>query len=108
MWREGSLGIPDGKGGYIICHYWMKVYEKPSKRYGINGGRISKLTIKIDGRVVANYDRGWDIEPADDVAEKAVQILLLETEDEGARLKRQLTTTCSFKEVWYQVLKHQM
>ena len=35
-------------------------------QWGINGGRISKLEIrrKSTKEVMANYDRGWDIEPA--------------------------------------------
>ena len=51
MWKEGTISIPDkqDKDRYIVCHYWVKVYAPPSKMYGINGGRISKLTIKIDG-----------------------------------------------------------
>lgn len=44
MWKEGVIGIPDGSGGYIKCRYWVKVYETPSAEYGIDGGRISKLT----------------------------------------------------------------
>ena len=76
VWREGCIGIPDGKGGYIVCHYWIKVYDKPSAKYGINGGRISKLMIKIDGETVCNYDRGWDIEPTCKEAEMALCILL--------------------------------
>lgn len=100
VWREGCIGIPDGKGGYIVCHYWIKVYDKPSAKYGINGGRISKLMIKINGKVTAHYERGWDVHPTDDATEMALQILLLGAEDEGALLKRQLTVTCPFKEAW--------
>lgn len=61
MWKEGTIGIPKEYGGGI-AHFWAKVFEEGSV-YGINGGRISKLTIKIDGQTVVNYDRGWDIEP---------------------------------------------
>ena len=81
-------GIPDGKGGHIICHYWIKVYDKPSAKFGINGGRISKLMIKINGKITAHYERGWDIEPMDEATKTALQILLLEEEDEGALQKR--------------------
>ena len=59
MWREGSLKIHDS-----IFHYWMKQYDE-SSQFGIEGGRISKLTLKRNGTIVCNYDRGWDIEPAD-------------------------------------------
>ena len=46
MWKEGAIGIPDkqDKERHIICHYWVKVYKRRSRRFGINGGRISKLT----------------------------------------------------------------
>ena len=100
VWREGCIGIPDGKGGYIVCHYWIKVYDKPSAQFGIEGGRIVKLTIKIKGKVTANYDRGWDVHPTDEATEMAVQILLFGARNEGAILKRQLTTTCTFMDAW--------
>ena len=61
MWHEGTIGIPKD-GNSRIAHYWVKTYNKKNKN-GINGGKISKLMIKIDGEIVANYDRGWDIKP---------------------------------------------
>ena len=62
-WHEGTIGSPvTGSKKMKIAHYWVKAYEEGSD-YGINGGRISKLTITIDGEKVVNYDRGWDIEP---------------------------------------------
>lgn len=56
MWSEGTIGIPDSKdkNKYTVCHYWVKHYEEPSEVYGLNGGKISKLTIKIKGAVAAN------------------------------------------------------
>lgn len=56
----------------------MKHYDEPSETYGINGGRISKLMIKIDGVIAANYDRGWDVEPTCKEAEMAYSILLVD------------------------------
>ena len=45
--------------------------------YGvIDGGRISKLMLKRDGKIVCNYDRGWDIEPADENTQLALELLL--------------------------------
>ena len=78
MWSEGTIGIPDAhdKGKYTVCHYWVKHYEEPSEVYGLNGGKISKLTIKANGEVIANYDRGWDIEPTCMEAEMALCIQL--------------------------------
>lgn len=77
MWKEGTIGIPKKEGGYTVVHYWAKVYEKKS-RYGIGGGRISKLTLKVKGEVIYNYDRGKDILPQNEAAEKALAILLYE------------------------------
>lgn len=78
MWSEGTIGIPDAniKDKYTVCHYWVKHYEEPSEAYGINGGKISKLMIRIDGQIVCNYDRGWDVEPTCKESEMALCILL--------------------------------
>lgn len=77
LWREGVIGIPVGDGKYVSCRYWVKRYDTGSK-YGIDGGRISKLELRIDDRKVCNYDRGWDIKPTCEEAEKALAILLEE------------------------------
>lgn len=63
MWHEGTIGIPLKDESYKAAHYQVKSYDEPSKKYGINGGRISKLSIRIDGEYTCSYDRGWDIEP---------------------------------------------
>ena len=81
MWGEGTIRISDAKdkGKNTVCHYWVKHYEEPSETYGINGGRISKLMIKVDGVITANYDRGWDVEPAeDDMPTRMAYCILLE------------------------------
>lgn len=77
MWSEGVIGIPDAKDKekYTKCHYWVKHFEEGSE-FGINGGRISKLQIKINGKTTCNYDRGWDIEPEDEPTRLAYMILL--------------------------------
>lgn len=75
MWKEGTIGIPKKDGSRKIVHYWIKVYEEGSQ-FGINGGRISKLSLKMDGECIANYDRGWDLEPTCEEAEMALCILL--------------------------------
>lgn len=77
MWKEGTICIPKKDGGYKAVHYWIKVYDEGSE-FGINGGRISKLTLKMDGKTIANYDRGWDIEPTCEEANLALCILLNE------------------------------
>ena len=78
-WHEGTIGIPQKDGSSKIAHYWVKAFEEGSE-WGINVGKISKLSIKIDGEWVANYDRGWDVKPADDdeAAQLAYCILLNE------------------------------
>ncbi len=61
LWKEGAIGVPVN-GETKIAHYWAKVYDEGSE-YGIDGGRISKLQIRIDGQTVVSYDRGWDVKP---------------------------------------------
>jgi hypothetical protein len=71
MWSKGSLKIRNH-----IIHYWVKPYEQGSQ-YGIeNEGRISKLMLKENGAVIANYDRGWDMEPETEAAQLAYAILV--------------------------------
>lgn len=70
MWEQGTLRIEDQ-----VVSYSMKVFEEPSE-YGINKGRISKLTLKNNNKVIANYDRGWDIMPTDKLANEALEMIL--------------------------------
>ncbi len=70
MWKEGSIRV-NGE----VFHYWMKQYESGSQ-WGIEGGRISKLMLKRGSKIVCNYDRGWDIEPADENTRLATELLL--------------------------------
>ena len=77
MRKEGTIGIPQKNGGYNVVRYWIKVYEEGSQ-LGINGGKISKLMLKLNGEIIANYDRGWDIEPTTEEANLALCILLNE------------------------------
>lgn len=79
MWREGTIGVPNGKGGYTVVHYTAKVYDEGSD-FGINGGRISKLTLKQNGKEVYNYDRDLDIDCQTEEAEVALAVLLKEYE----------------------------
>ena len=60
-WLKGTID------GY---EFFALIFQTGSK-YGINGGRISKLAVrhKLESltevsRYIINYDRGWDIEPA--------------------------------------------
>lgn len=76
MLAEGTIGIWEN-GKLAACHYWVKYFDGPS-RYGIDGGRISKLTIRKEGKFTCNYDRGWDIEPEDETTRTAAAILVKE------------------------------
>ena len=78
MWKQGAIGVKDENGRMVSVSYWIKHYDKPSEEYGISGGRISKLMLKQDGRVVYNYDRGEDVELQTPEAETALAILLHE------------------------------
>lgn len=77
MWTQGTIGIPSGNGGMTSVSYWVKHYENESQ-FGIDNGRISKLTLVQDSKVVYNYDRGEDVETQTSEAEKALAILLKE------------------------------
>lgn len=70
MWREGALKVHDS-----VYRYQMKVYGEPS-RFGIEGGKISKLWITREDMTVCNYDRGWDIRPTDPETQLAMEILI--------------------------------
>lgn len=59
MWHKGEIEIP---GTNTIARYEVKSYEDGSE-YGIDNGRISKLTVWINEKIVINYDRGWDLKP---------------------------------------------
>ena len=68
MWILGTVG------DFRVC---MKQYNKRSK-WGINNGRISKLEMRKDDVIVANYDRGWDIQPEGEDAQAALASILEE------------------------------
>ena len=77
MWTQGTIGVKDENGRMVSVTFWVKHYEEESL-FGIENGRISKLMLKQDGRVVYNYDRGEDIEPLTHEAETALAILIHE------------------------------
>lgn len=69
-------------GGFISGEvgpfkFSAKVFVMPSE-YGIDGGRISKLSIfGADGfPPVVRYDRGWDIMPKTEEAREALEALI--------------------------------
>ena len=70
MWKRGKI-----KEYGSTFEYCMKVYDTGS-HWGINSGKISKLEIRRDGRIVCNYDRGWDVKPADPETQQVLDFLL--------------------------------
>ncbi len=74
LWKEGRVEIMG-----ITFHYWVKQYEEGS-RFGIDGGRVSKLTIRNErtGNTVANYDRDWDIKPKTKTEKAALDYIMKE------------------------------
>ena len=64
-WHEGTIGSPIGSKNPKVARFWVKAYEIGSE-YGIDGGKISKLRIEVDGVATCNYDRGWDVKPNED------------------------------------------
>lgn len=71
MWEQGTLLVNGTSVRYFVKHY-----PEPSETYGIEDGRISKMELRIDGKVTLNYDRGWDIEPEDETSQLACMLLL--------------------------------
>jgi len=74
MWSEGIIACPSTGGKY---KYWVKHYEEGSQ-FGIDGGKVSKLTIRKVGETkdLVNYDRGWDIEPTEEL--QAVYAIIMQ------------------------------
>ena len=75
-YHEGTIGIPAENGKSKIAHYWVKAFQKPSQ-WGIDNGRISKLTVRIDGKITIRYDSGWEVEPSEDDMESMVAYKIL-------------------------------
>lgn len=70
MWTTGKLEINGEEVKYCLKHF------EESSIYGIDEGRISKLELRMGYQIVANYDRGWDVEPANEIAKTVLQQLL--------------------------------
>ena len=70
------------KGAIARYEFFAKVFPEGSK-YGINGGRVSKLTVRRKPNhltdepvILVNYDRGWDIRPEDDQSKLILDALV--------------------------------
>lgn len=62
------------KGTYGDFTFSIKHFDEGSV-FGIDEGRISKLEIRKGSKILANYDRGWDVEPTEEVREVYEAIL---------------------------------
>jgi hypothetical protein len=73
MWTNEK--IIDEKTG-TEYFFWAKHFDEPS-HFGIDNGRISKLSIKrvSDNKFVYNFDRGEDLPLADEAKEVYAEIL---------------------------------
>ena len=71
MWEQGTLLVNNTPVRYCIKHY-----PETSEEYGIDGGRISIMELRIDGSVTMNYSREWDTELEDETSQLAYIFLL--------------------------------
>ena len=76
--HRGVIGVPDAKDKirYTACRYEVEQSSRKCPKTGLNGGKITKLTIRVKGTVTAEYDRGWIKEPEDEPSQLALCILL--------------------------------
>ena len=70
MWTRGTIRING-----ITVKYCVKHFEEGSE-FGIEGGRISKLSCRVGDEEILNYERGWDIKPKTELARKALARLI--------------------------------
>lgn len=66
MWHKGNIGE---------YTYEAKVYGEGSQ-YGIDEGKISKMSIRKNGKELYNYDRGLDFNRLDTDGEEIYATLL--------------------------------
>lgn len=76
-WKQAKLGWLTVEGEDFTATFFRFEF---GSQYGIDNGRLSKLTIKrkSTNECIANYDRGWDIKPAmnhEDIAEFYNEVL---------------------------------
>jgi len=89
--RHGGLGGGTWYAGRVDgYHFEALVFGEPSQ-YGIDGGQVSKLYLwtgpkKKGGQEAAVFERGWELEPNDEVR-PVVEFLVREL----SRLEREAT-----------------
>ena len=59
--------------------FQAKVYDRPSRIFGIGKGRVSKLAVqnKATHQFILEYDRGWLKKPETDAEKELLRALLL-------------------------------
>lgn len=70
MWTKGRMQIGKDMVRFVVKHF------DEGSEYGINGGRISKLWVAINGEPEVMYERGWCQKPKSAVAKKAFKALM--------------------------------
>ena len=70
MWDRGIIEIEG-----IKVHYEVKHFDEGSV-FGIDEGRISKLWCMAENEIILHYERGWDVKPQTELAEKVLEILV--------------------------------
>ena len=61
-WSKGTIQTAVNGKKSASVDYQVKHYSKGSE-WGIDCGKISKLEMRIGGRTIALYDRGWALMP---------------------------------------------
>ncbi len=69
FWLSGNI---NGQPDYTFS---AKVYDVGS-RYGIKGGRLSKLHVFHAGKEVIGYERGWGLRPRTAEQKEVLSIIL--------------------------------
>lgn len=60
MWDFGVVAVNGSVYYYEIKHF------RDASKYGIDGGRISKMLIRKGDDFLVSYDRGWNLKREDD------------------------------------------
>ena len=76
--HKGIIGVPDAKEKtrYTACQYEVTCNKTNRRKNGLNGGKITCLTIRVKGTITASFDKGWIVEPQDEPSQIALSILL--------------------------------
>ena len=70
MWSKGKIEIEGTE-----VQYWAKHFEEGSE-WGIDGGRISKLECRANGKTLLHYERGWEMKPKTKLGKDAYAVML--------------------------------